>query len=742
MTSPTSHTQRRASRCGKKMRSILYGITSALLLLGFWQVCGPLQAATYNWNTTDGTWDTSTANWAGPSLWVNGNDAVFNNTATLSTITLGSTITANSVLFGSALNNNGNFTLSGGTLNVSGTFNVLGDAASGNDYSASPKVTVSSTNVAVTGNTTVGRANLVISGGTFTTASFVQSSVSSDWANLVIKGTANVTADSVNLANGSTSTGQVILGGGTLTTGSITAVDREPNVNNTSVLLFNGTQVIASASSATFVSVAFIGSNANQAYIGTGGALINTNGFDDTITSALKDLSSTIVLSDMGLDGAVAGAGFLTKSGNGTLTLTGANTYTGLTTVSVGTLQVGNGEANTSVGASSFSVASGARLAFFRNTDSTDFTTQAISGAGDVEFKGQSQGYFRFAGGFTAALTYTGRTIVNFDAPVGGTAGYQRVLWLEKDDVLPHATVLDLQSGKVYMRSNTTLGETIGGLTGNAGTYISTDQTLVQKLTIDTASGGPHTYAGVIGVDPTWVSSTSNISLTKTGAGTQILTGANTYTGATTISAGNLTVKGANSSSGFAISSGAVLEFNINASTTQDYGTTSFSGAGTLQKTGTGEIRWGSAPATFALDSGSLIDVQAGLMVGGQYANENWTNNKADLNIASGAYFAGVEANVRVDALTGGGTLSTGFTGGYGYTSFTMGADNGGGTFSGTIIDGVVSLGGFSDFGGAVATGNVTKIGSGTQILTGANTYTGLTTISGGTLQLGNGGGA
>ena len=33
-----------------------------------------------------------------------------------------------------------------------------------------------------------------------------------------------------------------------------------------------------------------------------------------------KDLSSTIVMSDMGLDGAVAGAGFLTKSGNGTLT--------------------------------------------------------------------------------------------------------------------------------------------------------------------------------------------------------------------------------------------------------------------------------------------------------------------------------------------------------------------------------------------------------------------------------------
>ena len=41
--------------------------------------------------------------------------------------------------------------------------------------------------------------------------------------------------------------------------------------------------------------------------------------------------------------GVISGTGSLTKSGTGTLTLTGDNTYTGGTTISAGTLQIGNG---------------------------------------------------------------------------------------------------------------------------------------------------------------------------------------------------------------------------------------------------------------------------------------------------------------------------------------------------------------------------------------------------------------
>ena len=45
----------------------------------------------------------------------------------------------------------------------------------------------------------------------------------------------------------------------------------------------------------------------------------------------------------------ISGAGTVTKSGAGTLTLTGDNTYTGGTTISAGTLPLGNGGTTGSV---------------------------------------------------------------------------------------------------------------------------------------------------------------------------------------------------------------------------------------------------------------------------------------------------------------------------------------------------------------------------------------------------------
>jgi autotransporter-associated beta strand protein len=106
-------------------------------------------------------------------------------------------------------------------------------------------------------------------------------------------------------------------------------------------------------------------------------------------------------------------------------------------------------------------------------------------------------------------------------------------------------------------------------------------------------------------------------------------------------------------------------------------------------------------------------------MVAGNFNNEVWTSNLSDLTVASGATFDGVEANIRVDALNGGGTIKSG----YDDQVFTFGLDNGGGTFSGVLTNSHNS-------------GNYTKVGSGTQTLTGANTYTGTTSISAGTLEV------
>jgi len=289
------------------------------------------RAATYNWNTTNGTWDTSTANWTGAgSTWVDGSDAVFNNTANASTISLGETINATSVILGSAAaaNNNGNYTLAGGALNDGGTLVVQGNSTNSGVYASNPTTTINST-VAVSGSTLIGRANFRITGGTYTTDRITANPASADWANVTIAG-GNVTATNgidgsygTNGSNGTTATFQLNLNGGTLCTPSIKVADREAGANNNAWLTFNGTTVRATASTATFITL--YGGN-QTAYISNGGAILDTNGHDITIGVNLNNTAGQ--------------NGSLQKTGGGTLTLTGTNTFTGGIAVSAGSLRL------------------------------------------------------------------------------------------------------------------------------------------------------------------------------------------------------------------------------------------------------------------------------------------------------------------------------------------------------------------------------------------------------------------
>jgi autotransporter-associated beta strand protein len=100
--------------------------------------------------------------------------------------------------------------------------------------------------------------------------------------------------------------------------GDLTATEVRDN-NGFGTFNFNGGTLHAGGNSAIFMH----GLN-NGAFLQAGGAIINTEGYDVTIAQALAD----------------SGGGSLTKNGNGTLTLSGANTYSGATIVNAGTLAV------------------------------------------------------------------------------------------------------------------------------------------------------------------------------------------------------------------------------------------------------------------------------------------------------------------------------------------------------------------------------------------------------------------
>jgi autotransporter-associated beta strand protein len=98
----------------------------------------------------------------------------------------------------------------------------------------------------------------------------------------------------------------------------------------------------------------------------------------------------------------------LDKAGTGTWALTGDSTYTGGTTVSNGTLQLGNGGTAGNVGSGSIAISSGATLR--TNRSNTVEITNVITGSGNVVIANSGAGITKLS---SNASTYTGGTIVS-----------------------------------------------------------------------------------------------------------------------------------------------------------------------------------------------------------------------------------------------------------------------------------------------------------------------------------------
>ena len=236
------------------------------------------------------------------------------------------------------------------------------------------------------------------------------------------------------------------------------------------------------------------------------------------------DLKGAVVIDtqsfDMSLGGSVTNAagGQVIKQGSGALTLLGANTYTGGTSVQAGTLALAQ---NTSAGAGAIALADDTTLQ--ANAPLNLANAISLAGAGTVATQGNDvtlSGVISGAG--TLKKIDSGKlTLSNANTYAGGT---------------------DVQAGTLALASDTAAGT--GDIVMQADTTLqaASDLTLANivdlkgAVTFDTQSFNVTLNNGV--------TNAAGGQLIKTGSGTLTLNGTNTYTGGTLIEEGTLALYG------------------------------------------------------------------------------------------------------------------------------------------------------------------------------------------------------
>ncbi|MFN3731705.1 Ig-like domain-containing protein [Comamonas testosteroni] len=448
----------------------------------------------------------------------------------------------------------------------------------------------------------------------------------------------------------------------------------------------------------------------NAIVLGSAGGIINVGGGGGATSQTLS--------------GVISGSGTLVKNGQGILQLDGYNTYTGATNVTAGTLIANHANAlGTLAGATTVSSGATVRIAGGL-TIGEAFT---ISGTGK-QVSAVNYGALHLNSG---SSTLSGNITLAGDADISAAGAATLTL----SGTLGGASSLNkTDAGTLTLTSASNSGSLSGGMTVTGGTLsVSSDSQLAAGTL--TLNGGTLALTGATTVDnaislaaSSTVSASANATLsgsitgtgglTKTGASTLTLSGSNNYSGATTVSAGGLSLSGGSSISdtgtvtlaagttlslaggnetiGSLAGSGNVslayrLTLGGDNTSTSYSGVISSSNLSGITKTGSGTFTLSGANTY----TGSTTVSAGTLAVSGSGA----VGSNSAVTVASGATLSSSVATLSLGSLAGAGAVS------FGANTLSVGGDNTSTTYSG-------------QFSGS---GNFNKVGSGTLSLSGDN---------------------
>ncbi|KTQ40089.1 autotransporter-associated beta strand repeat-containing protein [Salmonella enterica] len=591
-----------------------------------------------------------------------------------------------------------------------------------------------------TGGTTISGGTLVASNvealgtGDITDNATLELNAGGDFANN-IGGTGSVVKSgdkTLTLSGSNTYTGGTTISGGTLVASNVEALGSGDVTDNATLEMntggdfannIGGTGSVVKSGDETLTL-----SGANSYTGGTtisGGTLVASN-VEALGTGDVTD-NATLELNTGGdFDNAISGSGQVVKSGDKTLTLSGINSYTGGTTISGGTLVASNVDA-----LGSGDVTDNATLEL--NTGG-DFDN-AIGGTGSVVKSGDKTLTLSGANSYTGGTTISGGTLVatNVDALGSGDVTDDATLELNTGGTFDNAIS---GSGQVVKSGDDVL--TLSGANSYSGGTLISDGTLVAS-NVEALGTGDVTDDAVLELNTggdfdNAISGSGQV--VKSGDDVLTLSGANSYSGGTLISDGTLVASNVEALGTGDVTDDATLELNTGGDFINNIG-----GTGRVEKSGDDKLTL-SGSNTYTggtlISSGTLVanDVNA-------LGTGDVTDNATLMLNTGGDFTNNIGGTGRVeksgdDALTLSGSNT--YTGGTLISGGTLVANDVNALGTGDITDNAtLALNAVGDFDNAISgSGKVEKSGDDALTLSGSNTYTGGTLISSGTLVASN----